>query len=57
MAEAKTKTDKASLRAVFGGPMLNPLTEDVFTGEASKPVVIDDWLKVQIEAGKIAVVE
>ena len=51
------KPTKVSLRAVFGGPMVNPLTEDRFTSEASKRVVIDAWLKTQIDAGKLAVVE
>lgn len=48
---------RASVRAVFGGPMVNPLTEDRFAGEPSKPVDIDGWLKIQIEAGKIEIVE
>lgn len=53
----KDKTPKESIRAVHGGPMLNPNTQDVFTGEPSKPVVVDDWIKVQIEAGKLEVVK
>jgi hypothetical protein len=52
-----TKPVKVSVRAVFGGPMVNPLNEDRFTGEPSKPVVIDAWLAVQIDAGKIEIVE
>lgn len=56
-AEAPALGQRVSLRAVFGGPMVNPLTEDCFTGEPSKPVTVDDWIKVQMEAGKIAIVE
>lgn len=52
-AAAESKPEKFSLVAVFGGPMRNDLTGDIFTGEPSKPVVIDAWLKVQMDAGKI----
>lgn len=49
-------SNKVSIRAVFGGPMRNPLTEDLFTSEPSKPVELDQWLNVQIEAGKLEIV-
>lgn len=55
--KAEKAAKKVSLRAVFGGPMRNPMTEDLFTSEASKPVELDAWLNTQIEAGKIEIVE
>jgi hypothetical protein len=48
--------EKVSLRATFGGPMNNPRTGDMFTGESSKPIKIDDWIISQLEAGKLSVV-
>lgn len=51
------KPVKHSLRAKAGGPMVNPLTEDTFTGEPSKPVEIDAWIQMQIDDGKMEVVE
>ena len=53
----QSKEEKASLVAVFGGPMVNPLTEDRFTSEASKAVLLDWWIKSQMEAGKLATSE
>lgn len=50
-------TKKRSYRATGGGPLNNPYTNDNFTGEASKPVVEDSWIKMQIREGKMARVE
>lgn len=61
--KAATKTvkkgaaKKQSYRAVFGGPMVNPLTEDRFTGEPSKLVLADAWIDLQVNEGKLEVVE
>lgn len=57
MAQQEKKEEKFSLITTHGFLMVNPLTEDRFTGEPSKPVLLDSWLKTQMDAGKIAKAE
>jgi hypothetical protein len=51
------KVQKFSIQTVHGGLMRNPLTEDAFTSEPSKPVEMDSWIKVQMDAGKLVVAD
>lgn len=54
VAEVKAKEEK--FVAVFGGPLVDPTNNTVFTGE-QKVAVRTGWLDFQIANGKIAVVE
>lgn len=47
---------KQSLRTTGGGVMVHPFQPKVtFDSEGSKLVELDDWMRMQIDAGKLAV--
>lgn len=50
------KGTKMRVRAAHGY-IQHPFTLEAFNVDSEKKVVVDDWLKVQLEAGKLVQVE
>lgn len=56
--KAPTLKGKHSLRTTGGGVMVHPFQPKItFDSEGGKAVELDDWMRMQMEAGKLAIAE